>query len=539
MYTTEQIAGTDKQIAPTGPDQSLDNAEIKRLQFKNHLWEKYSKRWAFYLSAYEGGEEFLTRDNVFKHSRENTEDFDDRLRRIHNMNYCEPLVDFFTNFIFSEAIDRNGASNKDWYDKFILDVNKRGDTIDAFMRTVSDDAQVFGMSYILVDSPSFDPNALPTKLDQQNAGIRPYWCIIRPDEVVDWTQDDFGVYTYAKRLEVIHRQGSKIEHYTEFYPDKSVISEIDMTKPGQPMLLPKKVVANPLGVVPLVVTHYKRSKIDPCMGLSFLRDFAGNNREILNLTSLLQEFLYRQAFNILSMEMDSSIPIKDQSDGQIGTSNVLNYPKGAKTPEYLTPPSDPAQFIQDERGRIKNEMFARAAQDALNELFNGEKSSGFSQAQSFSKTVPFISSRADMLELTEVSLMKLTMKWVNKEWDGKIKYKDRYELTNLSDALTQFQILARDLQIDSETFVKSQLKRLMHEFDSKLPPEVVAKMDKEIDDMPFTTWLETQKEALVGVAKPQGNSPGEQQKPKGTGTMAEVAAEGTQGAPAATKKPKK
>jgi hypothetical protein len=132
----------------------------------------------------------------------------------------------------------------------------------------------------------------------------------------------------------------------------------------------------------------------------------------------------------------------------------------------------------------------------------------------------------------------LTLKRIGKEWDGKVKYKDRYELTNLTDALTQFMQLARDLQIESETFVKTELKRFVHEFDGKLPVEVQAEIDKEIDKIDFKKWAETQKTALVGKGSSEGNSPGEQQKSKDTNTMAEHAKESMKRAPAATNKQK-
>lgn len=497
---------------------------IKSLRNSNELYDDYAKHWAFYLSAYEGGADFTDGRNLFKHVRETPSDYDDRILRAHNMNYCEPLVDFFTNFIFAESIDRNGGSNSDFYNTFITDVNLKGESVDTFMRTVSDDDQIFGMTYVIVDTPAFE--GVVSKLDEQNKGIRPYWVSIKPDEVRDWVVDDFGVYSYIKRCQLqrnmVGGQARKLEKYTEFYPDYTKVTVLDVTNPNEvfvssgPLTKP-----NPLGEIPIVVARYKRSKKNPEMGLSFLRDFAYNNREILNLTSLLQEFLYRQCFNVLAMEKDSTIPAADQQEGSMGTSNLMEYPLGAKEPKYISPPADPAKFIQDERARIKNEMFVRAAQDALNELFNGEKASGFSQAQSFSKTVPFISSRADELERVENALMRLTMKWLGKDWDGKIKYKDRYELTNLSDAMGQFQILVRDLQVPSEIFVKSELKRLVHEFDGKLTPDDVIKIDKQIDSMNFTDWQATQKDALVGKAA----SLGAKQNPNTPSTLTEAAQE--------------
>lgn len=511
-------------------DAPQEEQEIKRLRRKNSLWSEFSPRWQFYRKAYEGGEDFANRDNLFRHLRENELDFNSRVDRVHNMNYCEPLVDFFTNFIFAESIDRNGGSDTAFYDDFVKDVNLKDDSVDDFMRQVSDDMQIYGMAYTLVDAPPLpqgdDANAVLTVADEQALNLRPYWVMISPEEIVDWTIDQFENFKYVKRLQNVEETGNdgkshKLERYTEFYLDRTVITDVESTDLGKATITATDEYPNKLKYIPLFITRYKRSKKYPFIGMSFLRDFAYNQREIMNLTSLLQEFLYRQAFNILTKQVDSNVPLKEQEDVTLGTSNVMEYPKDAKEPKYLSPPSEPAAFIQGERERIKNEMYTRAAQDALVELFNGEKSSGFAQAQSFYKTVPFISSRADALERTENALMRCTYDLVGKTWKGKIKYKDRYELTNLTDALTQLQILVRDFALPSETFVKEELKRMVRAYDGKLPVELLGKIEKEIDDMDFKEWAQLQQMALTGPG-PQGNSPGAQQKPKDTSTIREV-----------------
>lgn len=516
---------TEKPIPGfTSPAVEESKKEIERLRKTHWLYDIYKPRWLFYLSAYEGGEQFTCVDNLFKHQREHQEDFKDRAKRIHNLNYCEPLVDFFTNFIFSETIERNGGKQDQDYQDFIADVSRKGEPVDAFMRQVCDDMQIYGMAYILVDSPRIDIEI--TKYEQQIRKIKPYWVLVSPTEILDWVVDKLDNYQYVKRVEYVTelRGGRRvdIERYYEFYNDQYIITELDVTDRDKPLVLSKEVIVNPIGAVPIVVARYKRSKKDKDIGLSFLRDFAYNQREIMNLTSLLQEFLYRQAFNILAIETDSALPAAEQQEGVVGTANSIQVPKGASMPQYISPPAEPAAFIQEERTRIKSEMVARASQEAVNELFNGEKSSGFSQAQSFSKTVPFIASRADILEHTEHKLMMLTMKLFNKEWDGKIKYKDDYSITNLTDGLTQFMILVKDLQLGSETFIKEELKRMVQEFDGKLSEEVLNKVFKEIDEINIDTWKKTQKDALVGKS---GTSAGEQQKKKESGTMVEAAAE--------------
>lgn len=523
-------------IASTLPQYSTDTlnlketekAEIDRLRVSHELYKLYLPEFDLYLSAFEGGPEITDSKNLWKHIRETTEDYAERATRVHYTNYCEPMISFFTNFIFSESIDRNGGSNTDWYINFLKNVNRKDEDIDTFMRQVSDDMQIFGMSYVLVDTPSapagLDENTF-SKAVADELNISPYWVLIKATEVTDWVIDDFDNFDYLKRLQfknVVTREGiRKIEHYTEWYKNHIDINQVDITDPAQPRLLQKQTYNNTLNRIPVEVCRYKRSKRYPYMGNSFLRDFASNNREVMNLTSLIQEFLYRQCFNILAVETETAIPILDQEQGAVGTANAINYPKGANAPAYISPASDPAEFLQSERSAIVQEMFKRAAQDTLNELFNGSKSSGFSQAQSFSKTVPFISNRADTLERLESNLMRITLQLSSKNWDGKIKYKDRYELTNLTDAITQLTSLARDLMIPSKTFVVEELKRLVHEYDGKIDSNIMLTIDKEIEAINWTDWTEKQQEALVGT----GNSPAEQQAPKSSGTMTEIQSE--------------
>lgn len=496
-----------------------EQSEIKRLRSGHPLYVANVEEWSFFLSAYEGGKDFANGNNLFRHVRENESDYNDRVKRLHNMNYCEPIIDFFTNFIFSETIERNGGSDEEFFRGFTKDVNLKGDTIDEFMKQVCDDMQIFGMSYVLVDSPP-TPEGVITKAQEMDYNIRPYWVLVKPVEILDWVVDPFMRYLYAKRVQlgdvVIGGKRISVETYTEMFPDRYVISQVDVSNRLKPVYMGRTELPNLLGEIPLEVAKYKKSKKEPYLGLSFIRDFAYNNREIMNLTSLLQEFLYRQAFNVLAREVDTTIPLVDQEDGTIGTSNVMDVPKGANFPQYISPPPAPAEFIQAERGRIKNEMFMRAAQDTLNELFNGEKSSGFSQAQSFAKSVPSIATRADTLERMETRLMELTMKVMSREWTGKVRYKDRYEITNLTDALTQLLMIVNDLKLPSETFVKESMKRVVSEFDDKLPPDIKFKIRKEIDAMDFDKWQSQLKSA---------KAPGDSQKPKSSGTMDEIAKE--------------
>lgn len=493
--------------ASGGKERQADKQEMKRLRSCHPTYETYKPLWDFYLAAYEGGVSFANETNLFKHPREHPDDFRERAKRIYYHNFVFPLVDFFTTFIFTETIKRDGGKNEDWYNEFLADVNRRGDDITAFMQEVCDDMQIFGMSYILVDMPPKPVQDVVTVADEQELNLKPYWVRVRADEVLDWAVDDFDTYIYLKRvqsntkIDPVTMKAQFLEVYTEWTPESIKISTIDVTNPNKPILGAAQILANEVKCVPFEVIRFKRSKVDRYVGESFLRDLAYISREVMNLTSLLQEFLYRQCFNVLAIEDDDGVEETEQMQGDVGTANLMKYPKGAKAPTYITPPVAPAQFLQNEREANINAMYRIAAQDTVNELFNGGKSSGFSKSQSFQRTVPKIATRADVLEDLETRLMRLTAKFGGKpEWDGSIKYKDHYEVTNLADSLAQMGTLFKDLQIRSKTFASTQLKRMVAEFDGKLSQEDLAKVNKEIDAIDYDEWFDTQTLAFIGRA---------------------------------------
>lgn len=506
-----------------------NDERIKELRSVHPSYAKMYDLWEFYASAYEGGQAFVCEKNIFKHIREEERDYTDRVNRAHNLNYCEPIVDFFTNFIYAKPINRSAGTNKALFDTVAADVNRKGVDVNRFMRDVSDDMQIYGQSHILVDAP-VKPQGEVTVAMADSLGLRPYWVLVKPTEILDWVYDVFGRPVYLKRRQIsrefVGNGVMVLERFTEFSALEIVTSVIDITDPDKPVILKhRESLPNPVGRVPVVSVKFKPSRKEPDLGVSFLRDFAFNNREIVNLTSMLQEFLYRQAFNVLAKESDGMVPLKDQTDGDVGTSNVVTYPKGGKAPVYIAPASDPASFIQGERTLIKSEMFARAAQGLISELFNGEKSSGFSQAQSFSKTQPYILSRAELLEAAERELWALTMEFAGKRWDGDIKYTDDFSITSLTDGLTHLLMIVKDFQLPSETFVKEELKNVVRKYNAKIPADILGTIDREIEEMDWNKWSSLQEQALVGRT---GNSPTEQQGDRTSGTTKEVALEAKQ-----------
>lgn len=479
------------------PKTDKNRKEIDRLRRTSPEYDQHLQHWRFCLKAYEGGPSYIGEDTLFKHTREHWMDYQDRLKRAHYANYCQPLVDFVPEFIFNNPIDRVPPEDLiDEYEQFKHNVDRSGTEINMFMQRLAEEMRIFGMCFVQIDKvevPSTIDRASLSVQRAQELGLNmPYLIMVRPLEVLDWSADSFGQFTYLKRIEYIQRRNadmsvSSIERYHEWTPEAFQISEIDASDPEDPQLI--GIVndgPNRWKQVPFIPAYFRRSKANRDIGVPFLQDIAYQNRHVFNMTSLIDEFLYRQAFNVLAMEKDTSIPVRDQVDGEIGTSNVLEVPKGAThLPKYVTPPVAPAQFIQKERMAAIQEMYRQASQDIMSELFNGGSSrSGDQSKQAFARTIPVIAKMADELQMTEISIFRLWSRMLNKNWgDGKVAYKDDYSITQFQDLVLQLSMIFNQLHVISPTFIREEWKRIVREFDGRLPDDVRRQIYAEIDKL--------------------------------------------------------
>jgi hypothetical protein len=149
-------------------------------------------------------------------------------------------------------------------------------------------------------------------------------------------------------------------------------------------------------------------------------------------------------------------------------------------PQYLSPASEPSEFIQKEREAIVAEMYRTASQDIASELFAGSNRSGDASRQAMGRQVPVIARQADALQQAEQQIFALWAEMQNKKWDGKIAYKDDYSVTSMMDLILEFSSIFTSAKILSPTFVREEWKRLVREFDGKLPQDIMEKIIGEI-----------------------------------------------------------
>jgi hypothetical protein len=505
--------------------------KIERLRSKHDDYLADIGHWQFLMRAYEGGPTYVTKDTLFKHHREHQDDYTDRLKRAHYQNYTQPLVDFVPEHIFKDPIDRQAADDiAAEFDSFKRNVDLGGTEMSAFWQMVAEDARLFGKVFVQIDKLQVPDGVDISQLslqDSRDLGLgTPYFIRVLPMEVLDWQTDQFGNYTYIKRVEftsdMVGEVERHLERYIEFKLDSITISVIDVTDPIRPKLISSSRRDNPWGFVPFIPVLNKRAKSNKDKGLSAVNDIAYQNRSVFNLTSLIDEFLYRQCFNILAMEKDTALPTREQVEGDIGTSNVLEVPRQANHfPAYVSPPVDPAKFIQEERAMTIAEMYRQAAQDVASELFARSNGSGDAAKQAFGRTVPTIARLADVLQNAEVKALTMWAKMQGKTWTGKVAYRDDYSITNLQDLLLQLATIFNTIKVLTPTFIREEWKRIIREFDGRITQEAKEAIYTEIDELSDDELVgyyreSTDMEATEGMPATANVMQGDMQKRLGT-----------------------
>lgn len=537
VQTPVEVSGMPGSTQTSNGVGSREKKEIERLRSQHPDYKARIDHWMFLLRAYEGGPQYIDETTIFKHQREHNEDYQDRLKRAEYQNYCQPIVDFAGEFIFAQPVERNADRTiKGEFDTFIKNVDRRGTTIDQFMRLVADETRLFGKFFVQIDVPAM-PDTVDTskplsKAQADALGISsPYFIPVRPTEVLAWATDDFGGYTYLKRVEhrydYVNGEFVSFERYYEWTPTECTISTVNVTNPKKPKLQGgKTVLPHQWGQVPFIDLYNRPSKIFCDQGISTIEDIAYQNRKVTNLSSLIEEFLYRQCFNLLAMEMAQQLPIKGSVDNSIGNSNVLEFPATTKTPPfYLSPPVAPAQFIQSERETTIKEMFRQAAQDVMSEVLGDSGlRTGDAQKQAFGRTIPSIAKTADMLQNGEVRLFTLWSKGIGKDWGSgsKISYKDDYAITNLMDLILQLTSIFTQIKPLSPTFVREEWKRIVREFDGKIPQDKMDKIMSELTNIADKDIIEMLKnppkanKAQAGLPSTANMTQGQDQQTLGT-----------------------
>jgi hypothetical protein len=437
-------------------------------------YQKRKENWDFFLQSYEGGSNYFTEENIFTHTREHADDYNWRLKRVHYQNYCESIISVYTGHLFKKPIVRQTEDEE--FVAFFENVDRQNSNINDFFKNVADLMQAHGHVYVLVDKPRTN-GEIQTKADEMANNVTPYYTIVYPQNCINWELDTDGNFEWVRLQEIIQRQSDPfkkpetVTFYRTFTRDKWWVHDKDGKEIDAGVHM--------LGEVPLIPIYNKRLKRYPLFGWSAIEDIAYINRALANITSLLDEFIYRQCFEILIWPSEG-ISTTEESEGemQLSTKNIMAVRGDVGfAPFYLSPSTAGAQFLMEYARELRAIIYMLAKVEAP--AFEPVAASGVSKQWSFHETNQSLADKADNLENAERTCHRLRAKWMDKEWDGVIDYPEDFDIRRINEELEE----ALNVQIYGfpPSFTSEYSKQLYRKLLPKLGKDIMAKIDTDIE----------------------------------------------------------
>jgi hypothetical protein len=445
------------------------------------MYDQFCGWWDFYLDSYEGGDDYLKANYLYRHVKEDESDFRDRIQRSYYYNFCRTVVDTYVAHIFRKAtaIYRKADDTGD-YERFLSDVDARGNTMNVFMQEqVAPAAQIFGQVVVVVDKPKFR-GELKSKAEEREKGIRPYLVAVDPRDVVDFQSDSRGNVLWVRMREVRERPSDPL-HKSNASDEEEYVYRT-WTREGWFLHDPEgnliEADEHALGRVPVVIVYNVESRKYPGFGVSALSDIAPINRSIYNWCSLNDEFLYRQCFNILAMPGMPGIKRR-----KIGPGNALTYPiDAARPPHYIYPPVEPGEYLLKNIDAAIRQIYRLAVLGAAWGIETPQSASGISKAYDLYQTNENLVKKAKNLEQAETEIGAIWGLWEGKEgFKPTVEYPTDFRITDLAEDLkNDFAVLKMNI---SESFNKALRKRAASRY-IKLDPKELQQVLEEIGSAP-------------------------------------------------------
>ncbi len=442
------------------------------------MYEEFCRWWDFYLNSYEGGEDYLRANYLFRHVKEDEDDFRDRIERSYYYNFCRAMVDTYVAHIFRKAgsIYRRGDDEGD-YERFLQDVDARGSSMNVFMQEqVAPAGQIFGQVFVVVDRPRFK-GELRSKAEEKEKGIRPYLVAVDPRDVLDFRLDSRGNLLWVRIKEPKEQTAdpfyktSSEEDYE--YVHRTWTREAWFVHDEEGNLLESD--EHKLGRVPVVTVFNVESRKYPGFGVSALSDIAPINRSIYNWCSLNDEFLYRQCFNILALPEMPGVKRR-----KIGPGNALTYPiDAARPPHYIYPPVEPGEYLLKNIDAAIRQIYRLAVLGAVWGIDRPQSASGISKAYDLYQTNQNLVKKAKNLEQAEVEIGAIWGLWEGKkDFRPTVEYPVDFKISDVAEDLkNDFSVLRMNI---SESFNRAVKKRAASRY-MKLDPKEMQRVVAEID----------------------------------------------------------
>jgi len=369
---------------------------------RHPAYVRRAAEWDFFFGSYKGGRDYTLADNLFSHRLEHkggqTDDWDNRRRRSYYLNYCQPVVDTYTAFLFRENPRLEPA---DALGTFARNVDGRGTDLFSFMRKAATLSSIFGHVIVGVDAPSAEGDG---------PGEGPYFTLTYPQNFLNWEIDRRGELLWCLVREAAGADRIAEADGLRLVPGRSTVYRLWTRNEWFVLNGENRIAArgeHGLGVVPFVTVAHRDVESDG-VGESLIADIAYVNREIYNLCSLLGEILTRQTFSQLVAQGSAD---EYGEIARLGTSSIFLYPDGKNPPQFIGPDAAQAEVLIAEIDGKVSEIYRMACLQR-GSVEKGSAQSGVSKAYDFLDTNQALIDKAARLSCGFEKCLNLARRWM-------------------------------------------------------------------------------------------------------------------------------
>ena len=394
---------------------------------------KSERIWRRSAAAYSGGSEYIE-EALIRHVSEIDIEFEERRRRAYYFNYPRAIARRITQYVLAHDPQRSGGDPE-----LIEDFSRTGLRVNEVMRQLSTLLNVYGRTWLMVESPNFDG-----KVDLERARrerLRPYCRALSPLHVTDWAYGDDGRLLWVLLKENVFDNSdpfSMPRHYS-----RRRLIERDRWRLFESSTAGIAEIAggvNPAGCVPLIeITEPDGFGLD---ARHWFEDVVRISEAILNNESEAQMNVVKQMFGMLVVSDAFVRGGKSRQNGNSGSNFAATVARSAAIVEsveekgisrFISPSGVENAAIRAENISLKRELYdvvGLAVQSPSREAQTAE-----SKAWDFQNVCQFLSARADLLEQAEKAAWSLMQKFDPGIHIPQISYSRKFAVRDLADSI--------------------------------------------------------------------------------------------------------
>ncbi len=423
--------------------------------------------YQFLKDSYTGRGGYLDGSYLVRFPNESDEKFKNRKEYATLFNFCKKIVDSIVGHIFRKSPIRK-MENAGWYEKFTNNTDRRGTYIDDKMSQLLKLTLINGVIFVIVDKPRIRAK---TALEEKKLNIFPYLAFRKPVHLQDYSLDEFGGLNWIVFREP-NPENPQLFIYRKYTQNEWFIADDEQFSKI------KDYGEHKLGTVPVIPFSVTQLEDDEILSTPFILEIAKLQKEFYNVVNELRTILRDNTFPILTFPVkdDSSVEALKNQGLSLSTNNGLLYnaEAGAK-PEFIAPPSDPAQVYLSYMELLIKQIFKQVNLD----FASSKAESGLAKQYDYLEFTTMLTNFANALESCEYRIVELVGKWLDEEFEGYIEYSK------------QFTILDAEQFIDTVLTVldKPDLPPILHNELMKLTARLILnpfKDEKELNQIENT-----------------------------------------------------